>query len=151
MRTENNLENEVDYIEVKLNKNLYNDSTRKDKLDAKIESYKTIIGSKKNSPDLNKESVIFANKTNTNSLLFITKVKDDVTSKEEELNDSYLEKSKPNGNTIESNRRNIYECTFGSFTSTDIRKNFLIQNESGFISNANDMENLKIKIQNSKY
>ena len=82
-------------------------------------------------------------------MLFLSKVKDDnIILKEDNLNDSMNDMSKQKTLfNINSNVRNIFDATIGSYASSDVRNNFA--NESGFISNANDLENFNIDIKNT--
>ena len=155
LKTCENKDKDIDYIEVKINRNIYNNENKNElhkkyKIDNKIESsnIKKIISN--NIEITNKEKIYSNNihQTSKNNNLFISKVKDDIFSLKEDLNDSMTDMSNQKTHfNINSNVRNIFDGTMCSYVSSDVRNNFA--NESGFISNANDIEHFNINIKNS--
>jgi len=150
LKTADNQDNDIDYIEVKLNRNIYNNDQKKTDSDI---NKRFKLENKENKNDNNFKRIINNNETKDNKIilnpskhnnnLFITKVND-----EEDDNDSVIEMPKSkNNNQFQLNAKNMNEFTIGSYASSDVRNNFA--NESGFISNANDLENFSIKIKHS--
>ena len=147
------LDNGIDYIEVKLNRNIYDDSRRKNKLDSTIDRISNINKVNNISPDLKEKTVYSKDNLNDNKNNFLIHPisKKDIDQNEYQLNDSNIAVSKVIENPSISNYPNLYDGTIGSYLSVEMSKNFQVYNESGFISNANDFENFNIKIKNSKY
>jgi len=138
LKTDHN-DHEIDYIEVKLNRDIYHESKKGEGDNKKYKLEKVDKRTIYNTNNIIPEKDI---SKSTSKNIFITKVKDDMM--KDDLNESNVDKSKHN---LPSNKRNQHDFTIGSYTSSDVRKNF--PNEMSFISNANDLENFNIKIKHS--
>ncbi len=159
MKSENN-DTETDMIEVKLNRNIYKQSKknkpelmRKYTIDSKMDKNnmkKTMNNFNLNNDRMKNNSEAFTN-LNLNQVrnnnLYITKVKDDMSLRDDSnINDSIIDLTKNSNNQLINNTKHFCDGTIGSYKSSDVKKNFGNGNESGFISNANDLENFDIKI-----